>query len=292
MITGLRRSGLYVPGDSRKMIEKSASVPADVILFNLEDGVARSRKDEARRNVCQAVVTSDFVSREIVIRINSLESEIGKCDLAEAVACRPDGICIPKVERAADVRAADIAMLEIEIAHGMLEGGTKLHAMIESAAGVMNAAEIALASPRMSSLVFGSADYAKDVRCQPGEDRTEILLALQMVVTSARAAGIDALDAPCFDLRNPDLLRREAVQARRLGYDGKSAIHPGQVAPINEVFDVTPEEVAWAEQVLAGLAEAENQGRGVSTLGNRLIEDPHRVAAIRILERRNLASRA
>jgi citrate lyase beta subunit len=138
----------------------------------------------------------------------------------------------------------------------------------------------------MASLVFGSADYANDVRCWPGEDRQELLLALQMLVTSARSAGIDAIDSPCFDIRNYDLLRREAVQARRLGFDGKSALHPEQCRILNEVFDVTAEEIAWAEQALAGLDEAENRGKALTTLDGKLIENPHRAAAERILSRR------
>lgn len=108
----------------------------------------------------------------------------------------------------------------------------------------------------MASLIFGSADYAADVRCQPGEDRAELMLALQMIVASARSAGIEAIDAPCFDIRDRALLARESAQARRLGFDGKSALHPDQLEVINRAFDVTPEEVAWAEKTIAELDRA------------------------------------
>jgi citrate lyase subunit beta/citryl-CoA lyase len=151
---------------------------------------------------------------------------------------------------------------------------------------VVHAAEIASASPRMASLIFGSADYAADVRCRPGEDRLEILLALQMIVVAARSAGIDAIDAPCFDIRNHDLLARESAQARRLGFSGKSALHPDQLAVIHQTFDVTLEEIAWAERIIAELNEADRRGKALTTIDGNLIDNPHRAAAERILKRK------
>ncbi len=265
------------------MLEKASALPADLLLLNLEDGVPPLKKDEARIAVARAVQSRRYGSREVVIRINSFESLTGQLDIEEAVRARPDGICLPKVERASEVMAADIAVTALEAKGGITVGSIRLHAMIESPAGVLHAAEIAAASPRMASLLFGSADYSKDLRCRPGEDRTELLLALQVVVTCARAAGIDALDAPCFDVHNAELLRKEAAQARRLGYDGKSAVHPNQIEPINAVFDVTPEEIAWAEKVISELDQAAEKGKGLSTLAGYLVEPPHRVTAERIL---------
>jgi citrate lyase subunit beta/citryl-CoA lyase len=200
---------------------------------------------------------------------------------------RPDGICLPKVEKAADIQTAESAIRQLESGNGPAEGGISLHAMIESAAGLLNSAEIANASPRMASLIFGSADYVNDLRCRPGEDRAELMLALQWIVTSARSAGIDSIDAPCFDLRNRDLLERESVQARRIGFDGKSVLHPDQLATINRIFDVTPEEIAWAEKVVLELDEAEIRGKALTTMDGRLVDNPHRAAAERILRRKN-----
>ena len=287
MIGKFRRSALYVPGDSEKMLRRCATTSSDMLLLNLEDGVAASQKDMARDHVANALKSIDFGAREIVVRINSLNTETGLRDLAGIVPHRPDGICLPKVESALDIRAADSAILELEIRTGMPEGSIRLHAMIESARGLLHALEIAAASPRMASFVFGSADYANDLRCRPGEDRLELLLALQLIVTSARAGGIDAIDAPCFEIHTKDLLRREAAQARRLGFDGKSALHPDQLTIINQVFDVTPEEIAWAERAIAGLDEAENRGKALTTIGGKLLDNPHRAAAQRILSRRN-----
>jgi citrate lyase subunit beta / citryl-CoA lyase len=289
MQTSLRRSALYIPGDSEKMLQKSASVASDMLLLNLEDGVALSQKALARGKVADALKQLDFGDRETVARINPLDGETGRLDLTAIVPQRPDGICLPKVEKASEIENADAAIRELETAHGLPAGSVKLHAMIESAAGLLHSAEIAAASPRMASLIFGSADYVSDLRCLPGEDRAELLLALQMIATSARSAGIDAIDAPCFDLRNPDLLRREATQARRIGFTGKSALHPEQLAIINQVFDVTPEEIAWAEKIIAELNEAEGRGKALSTIDGKLIDNPHRVFAERILSRKGLS---
>ena len=286
MKNNLRRSALYVPGDSERMLQKCTTVASDVLILNLEDGVALSRKRAARRNVAGAIQSSAYGDREIVVRVNPLSSETGMSDLAEIIPCNPDGVCLPKVEDVEEIRVADQSILELEIRHGLPESGIGLHAMIESARGLLNASRIASAVPRMSSLIFGSADYTNDVRCQPGDDRAELLFALQIMVTSARAAGIDAIDAPCFDIRNSDLLYREAVGARRLGFDGKSALHPDQLEIINRVFDVTDEEIAWAEQALAELDAAENRGKALTTMEGKLIDNPHRAAALRILRRR------
>jgi citrate lyase subunit beta / citryl-CoA lyase len=285
MKTSLRRSAIYIPGDSEKMLQKSASVAADMLLLNLEDGVALSQKSAARGKVAEALKQIDFGDREVVVRVNALDGEIGLSDLAAVIPLSPDGICLPKIEKASEIEAADAAICKLESGDGLPVGSIRLHAMIESAAGVLHSADIAAASPRMASLIFGSADYVSDLRCLPGEDRAELLLALQMIVTSARSGRIDAIDAPCFDLRNPDLLQREAAQTRRMGFTGKSALHPEQLTIINRVFDVTVEEIAWAERIIAELNEAEARGKALSTIDGKLIDNPHRALAERILSR-------
>jgi citrate lyase subunit beta/citryl-CoA lyase len=290
MKNNLRRSTLYVPGDSEKMLQKCTAVDSDMLILNLEDGVAHSQKSAARRNVANAITKAEYGNREVVVRVNPLNSETGMSDLAEIIPCNPDGVCLPKVESVEEIRIADQCILDLESGHGLPEGEIGLHAMIESARGVLQAPQIAAAVPRMSSLIFGSADYSNDVRCRPGEDRAELLFALQMIVTSARAAGIDAIDAPCFDIRNSDLLRREAGDARRLGFDGKSALNPVQLAIINRIFDVTDEEIEWAEKALAELDAAEDRGKALTTMEGKLIDNPHRAAALRILNRRRKGS--
>lgn len=287
MIGHNRYSVLYVPGDSKKMLQKSTGIVAQTLLLNLEDGVAASKKDHARETVVWALEQIDFIGHEVVVRVNCLDTDTGKRDLAAVVPGKPDGICLPKVENKEQILAAHRAVGEMEILHGMAEGTVKLHAMIESASGILNSAEIAAASPRMASLVFGSADYANDIHCQPGEDRVEFLLAMQMLVLASRAAGIDVVDAPCFDIGNQDLLYRESIFARRLGFDGKSALHPGQLALINQVFDVSAEEIAWADNVIEELDAAEKRGKALSTIDGNLIDNPHRARAQRILQKKD-----
>jgi citrate lyase subunit beta/citryl-CoA lyase len=286
MRPAMRRSVLYVPGDSEKMLQKSAFFSADTLLLNLEDGVAGSQKEAARKNVANALKSINFGNRETVVRVNSLNTEDGLKDLSCIAPAQPDGICFPKIEKVADIENADSIISDLENRLGLPKGSIKIHMMVESAACVLHLPEIASASPRMASLILGTADYIADVRCQPGEDRQELLLALQTMVLSARAAGIDAIDGPCFDLRNHDLLSREASQARRLGFDGKSALHPNQLDEINRLFDVTPEEIAWAEMAIAELDEAENRGKALTTIEGKLFDNPHRVAAERILRNR------
>jgi citrate lyase subunit beta/citryl-CoA lyase len=282
---GVRRSCIYVPGDSEKMLKKAAAFPADVLLLNLEDGVADSQKERARENIIDALGSLDFGAREVVVRINSYDTETGRRDLSAVVPLEPAGICLPKVENVAELQRLDEAITELEKGRAIPEGSVKIHGMIESAAGVLNAPAIAAASPRMVALIFGSADYVKDLRCIPDQDRSELSLALQLIVTSARAAGIDAIDAPCFDLGNQEQLRSEATQARRLGYEGKSVLHPAQLDTVNSTFDVTAEEIAWAREVLSELVQAEEQGRALTVMEGHLIDNPHRRAAERILRR-------
>jgi len=287
-----RRTVLYVPGDSEKMLQKAARFDADVLILNLEDGVAASRKDAARANVAKALQSIGFGDREIVVRVNDLDTETGRNDLVRIIPLHPDGICLSKVEAAGDMLRADSAIRALELASGCPEVEIRLHAMIESASGLLHAAEIAGASPRMASLIFGSADFTNDVRCQPGENRDELSLALQMIVIAARSAGIDAIDAPCFDIRNQGLLERESVQARRFGFDGKSVLHPDQLAIVKRVFDVTDEEITWAEKVIAELDEAENRGKALTTFNGKLLDNPHRAAAERILSRKKRRGQA
>jgi len=246
----------------------------------------RQQKDAARENIAEALQNTNFGARETVVRINSLNSVVGRNDLARIVPLHPHGMCLPKVEKAADIKCAESAILDLEAGNGLRKGSIRLHAMIESAAGLLHSPEIAIASDRMASLIFGSADYVSDVRCQPGEDRMELLLALQMIVTAARSAAIDAIDAPCFDIRNHNLLENESIHARRLGFDGKSALHPGQLGTINRIFDVTPEEITWAEKTLVELDLAETRGKALTTVDGKLLDNPHRAAAERILRRK------
>lgn len=279
----LHRSLLYVPGDREAMLAKAAGRGADGLILNLEDAVAAANKDAARSLVARALATLDFAGAEVIVRINPLATEAGQRDLAAVVPAGPDAILLPKVSSAEAVCAAAAALAQLEAEAGLPTGRTKLMCMIESAAGVIAAAEIAACDPRVAALIFGANDLAEDLGCAPAPGQGILLHAACQVVLAARAAGVDAIDTPHMAIGDAEGLARSAALARDLGFAGKSAIHPGQVAAINAAFAPTPEQVRWAERVLALVPDGNEAALGAALLDGQLIEAPHVARAKRIL---------
>lgn len=279
----LRRSLLYVPASSRKMLEKAPSLPADGFILDLEDGVALSQKAAARDELVRALREIDFGGRERVVRINGLASAWWRDDLAAVVEGRADTLLLPKASSADEVREVEAALTQGEAAAGLAAGTIGLALMIESPAGVADARAVAAASPRVNGLVFGSADYTKETRGRGTPERTELLYPLSQILLAARLAGADALDAPCFTLRDEALLRHECAGVRALGFDGKTVIHPSQIGPVNAAFAPDEAEVAEAQKIIAAYEAAEREGRGVIDLDGRLIEALHVTVARRAL---------
>jgi citrate lyase subunit beta/citryl-CoA lyase len=282
-VTRLRRSLLYVPGDREAMIAKAAQRGADGLILNLEDVVARSNKEMARAMVAQALVTLDFGRAEVIVRVNPLATPTGYRDLLTIAPAGPDAILLPKVGSPEEVRFASWTLDRLEEIHGRPAGGIRLMCMIESAAGVLAAAQIAGCHPRVAALLFGAADYSAEVGCESTPDGGSLLFAQSQIVLASRAAGIDAIDTPHMRLDDPDGLARSSQRARQLGFDGKSAIHPGQIGPINNAFSPTTEQIAWAERVLAALPDGDEAQLGAAVLDGQLIEAPHLARARRIL---------
>lgn len=279
----LRRSLLYVPGDREAMLAKAAGRGADGLILNLEDAVAPANKDAARALVARALTTLDFAGAAVIVRINPLATEAGQRDLEAVTPAGPDAILLPKVGSADEVRAAAAVLVRLEAAAGLPAGRVRLMCMIESAAGVVAAAGIAACDPRVTALIFGANDLAEDLGCAPAAGQGILLHAACQVVLAARAAGADALDTPHMDLRDGEGLARSAALARDLGFTGKSAIHPAQVAAINAAFSPTAEQIAWAERVLALIPGGDERGLGAVLLDGQLIEAPHLARAKRIL---------
>ena len=252
-VTRLRRSMLYVPGDRAAMIAKAAQRGADGLILNLEDAVAPGNKELARNAVTQALATLDFGRAEVIVRINPLDTLTGYRDLLAIAPAKPDAILLPKVDSPEEVRFAAWTLSRLEEMHDLPSGGIRLMCMIESAAGVLAAAQIAGCHPRITALLFGAADYSAEVGCAITPDGETLFLAQSQIVLASRAAGIDAIDTPHMRLDDPDGLARSSQRARQLGFNGKSAIHPGQIWPINSAFSPTVEQIAWAERVLAAL---------------------------------------
>ena len=281
-----RRSLLYVPGDKEAMLVKAPQRGADGLILNLEDAVAADAKDAARTTVTRALTEIDFGPAEVIVRTNPLDTDAGFRDLLAVMEAEsshlPHAILLPKVGSAEEVRFAAWTIDRLEIMSGRQVGSTALMCMIESAAGVLAAPDIAKA-PRVSALLFGANDFCENVGCIPGPDQRALLVPSSRIVFSAAAAGIDAVDSPFMALRDEEGLRRAAGMARELGFAGKTAIHPAQLGPLNEAFSPTAEQIEWAHRVTEALATADPAQAGAAVLDGQLVETPHLLRARRIL---------
>lgn len=273
-----RRSVLYMPSSNERALEKAKTLPVDALILDLEDAVAPDAKDSARQNACAAVQSGDYGRRELTIRVNGLGSQWHEADLAAASAAGPDAIVVPKVGSADEVRRLVAAM---EAAGA--PGHTRLWAMVETPVAVLHAEEIARASERLGCLVLGTNDLYKELGATFAPGRAAISTSLQLVMLAARAAGVAVVDGVYNDVKDADGFLAEARQGRELGFDGKTLIHPGQVEPCNEVFAPSAAQVEEARAVIAAFESAQAEGRGVATLGGRLIENLHVDTARRVL---------
>ena len=275
-----RRSVLYMPGANERALEKAKTLPADSLILDLEDSVAPEAKAAARANVCAAVKAGGYGRRELVIRTNAIETAWGMDDLRAAVSVAPDAILVPKVSQPGDVVTAAKVLGAIGA-----EPRTRLWAMMETPSSVLNVREIAAlgADPanRLACLVMGTNDLLKESRARALHNRIAVVPWLAMAIVAARAYGLDVLDGVYNDFRDEVGFREECENGRTLGMDGKTLIHPSQVAPCNEVFSPTEEEVAWARAIIAAFAEPQNAAKGVITVEGRMVERLHLVQAKR-----------
>jgi citrate lyase subunit beta/citryl-CoA lyase len=273
-----RRSALYMPGSNGRALEKGRTLRADALILDLEDAVAPSAKDEARRLVVEAVGQGGYGPREVVVRVNGLATPWGAADLAAAARSGADAVLLPKVEGAVEVRAA-VAALEAAGAPAALA----LWCMIETPRGVLAAAELAASSPRLACLVLGTSDLVKDLRARHTPARTEVLASLGLVLLAARAHGLAALDGVHLDLADEVGFEAACRQGRDLGFDGKTLVHPRTIEVANRVFSPAPAEVEAARRLIAAHAEAEAAGRGVVVVDGRLVEALHVAEARRLV---------
>lgn len=265
----LLRSVLYLPGSNARALEKARSLPADALIFDLEDAVAPKMKSQARDQVAGAVAEGGFGHRKVIIRINALESQWGAEDLEAALSVRPEAILLPKA-----ARARDIAVVADVLTASDADHPTALWAMIETPQGVLAASEIAKA-PRLEAFVVGTNDLAKDLGCRPGPDRAPLLTALSMTVLAAKSAGIACLDGVYNAFRDVDGLRDECNQGRDFGFDGKTLIHPSQIDIANDIFAPSPEDIAEAREIVEAHRTAERDGAGVAVLNGKIVEALH-----------------
>jgi citrate lyase subunit beta / citryl-CoA lyase len=269
-----RRSCLYMPGSNARALEKARSLPADVLILDLEDAVAPDAKATARNQVADAVRAGGFGRREIVIRVNGPQTPWGPDDMLAAAQAKPDAILIPKVSTPGDIMMAAKAMRDA----GAPES-TRLWAMMETPLAMLNADSIArtAADPasRLSVFVMGTNDLAKETRARLTPGRPSMLAWLSTCVAAARAHRIEIIDGVYNDFSNEAGLRAECEQGRDFGMDGKTLIHPNQVAPCNEVFAPSADEVAWARRIIEVFAEPANSGKGAIQIDGKMVELLH-----------------
>ncbi len=265
------RSVLYIPASNARAMEKARSLPADAIIFDLEDAVAPDAKEAARAALADELGHGGFGDRARLVRINALETDWGEADAEAFADIETEGILIPKVNSADDLDAV-----------AAITGARALWAMVETAAGVLNAAEIA-AHPLLEGFVMGTNDLAKELACRPGPGRAPLITALQMSLLAARSEGVIAVDGVYNAFRDEEGLRAECEQGRDFGFDGKSLIHPAQIAIANEVFAPSAEEIDLARRQIAAFEEAQAAGSGVAVVDGRIVENLHVETARAIL---------
>jgi len=275
-----RRSVLYMPGANKRALEKAKSLPADSLILDLEDSVAPEAKAEARDSVCAAVKAGGYGYRELVIRVNAIETPWGMDDLRAAVAVAPDAILVPKVSQPGDIVTAAKVLGSVHA-----PGNTRLWAMMETPKSMLNAREIAAlgAEPenRLACLVMGTNDLLKESRARALHNRIAVVPWLAMTLVAARAYGLDILDGVYNDFRDEKGFRVECEHGRTLGMDGKTLIHPSQVAPCNEIFSPTDEEVTWSRAIIDAFEKPENDHKGVITVDGKMVERLHLAMAER-----------
>ena len=270
----MRRSMLFLPGNTPNIIVNGDALGADNVILDLEDAVSPDQKDAARILVRNAIKTIGFDNVELTVRINSLDTPYWKDDLEEIVPLSPDLIMPTKVNSAADVLTLDAAIAEIEKKSGLAAGTVKLIPLIETAQGLENAAAIAAACPRVAAIFLGAEDLTADLRCPRTKEGTEIFYARSRMVSAARAAGVDVYDTPFTDVNDDEGIVRDAQFARSMGFTGKACISPRHVRAVNEAFSPTQKEIDYAYEVLEASRQAKEQGRGAISLHGKMIDKP------------------
>lgn len=269
-----RRSVLYMPGSNARALEKAKTLAADALILDLEDAVAPEAKETARRQVCDAVKAGGYGHRELIVRVNAVDTPWGKADLQAAAAAGPDAVLLPKPGTGADLVTAMDALAAAGAPASM-----QLWAMIETPIAILNLADLAAVArrdgARLACFVMGTNDLVKETRADLSSNRRPALYWLSATITAARAYGLDVLDGVYNNFKDVEGFRRECVHGRALGFDGKTLIHPDQVAPANEVFAPPDGEVAFARKIIAAFDQPEHKGKGVITVDGRMVELLH-----------------
>ena len=280
----LLRSFLFVPGNNKRFIDKAKALDADIICLDLEDSVPINDKDSARQLIGDALKARSEFTGEVYVRTNSFDSGLVQDDLKAIVQKGIDGIVIPKVNDPNEVFELSKWVTNLEHERSIKEGMIEIMPSIESAKGVVNAYKIASASPRVSALVFGVFDFLLDMGLEYVEDGIEYSYARAKVPVDARAAGVYAIDSIWQKIDDISGLIKDATTGMKLGYKGKSIIHPSQIEPVHKIFVPNKEEVEWARKVVNALSDAMSKGKGAVRLEGKMIDAVHYKRAKALLD--------
>ncbi len=270
----LLRSLIFVPGNRQDMLEKAQEFDADVIMADLEDSVPPAEKLNARQIVKEVAPTLSQRGRKVMVRLNSLDTGLTQDELSSVIGPHLYGVSLGKVESTWDIMEWNRVASALEREAGLEPGHLKLIPWIENSKAVMRVYDIAVASPRIVGLAFGAEDYTDDMGVQRTDAGDEVYFPRAAVAVAARAAGVAALDSPYVRFRDRDGLKTDIESALKLGYGGKFAIHPAQLDIINAMFSPRPQDVEYARRVVEVWDEAENAGRGSTSLDGRMIDVP------------------
>ena len=282
-MTRPRRSLLFMPGSNARALEKARNLPADGLILDIEDSVAPDAKAKAREQIAEAIAAKGFGKREVWIRTNSLDTAWWVDDVAMAGQAKPDGILVPKVSSVADLNKIGESLQGIGA-----DPSIKVWAMIETARAVLDADKLAAASrdpkTRLAGFVFGPNDISRETRIKMQPGRAAMIPMITHCILATRAHGLEILDGPYSDISNVDGFALECAQARDLGFDGKTLIHPSHIVACNAIFTPPAEEVAEARKIIAAFAQPENASRGAIQLDGRMVERVHAEMARRTIE--------
>jgi citrate lyase subunit beta / citryl-CoA lyase len=273
-----RRSVLYMPGSNARALEKAKTLNADTLVLDLEDAVAPDQKTAARRQVVEAVNQGGYGHREMVIRVNGLDTEWCRDDIAAVAKAKVSALCLPKIESPEQI----LSVVELLNQFGA-DPEMEVWAMIETPKGVQNVNAIAAAHPRLTLLMMGTSDLAKEMRVPHTPDRLGFVAALSLCVLAARAQGLDILDGVHLALDDEEGLRAVCLQGKQLGFDGKTLIHPKQLDCANEVFGPSAADADRARAIIEAFTQAESEGKGVVVVDGKLVENLHVEEARRVL---------
>jgi len=270
----MRRSMLFLPGNTPNILINGAYLGADAVIFDLEDAVSPDEKDSARILVRNTIQYMDLSGCEVIVRINSLDTDFWKADLDTIIPKKPNWIMLPKTALPTHVQTVDSYITELEEKLGLEHNSIRLMPLIETALGVENAFAIASASDRVGALFLGAEDLTADLQCKRTKEGREIEYARGRMVVAARAAGVDVYDTPFTDVNDAEGMEADARYAKAMGFTGKASISPRHVEIINRVFSPTLAEIEYAYEVIEAITQAKAQGRGAISLRGKMIDAP------------------